>query len=66
MKKIIILFVIIFLLSGCSSPKCIKSHEEKVKCIAYTPVRVGNITVMKPRYYNCIKTVCDEYEKVSE
>lgn len=66
MKKTIILFVIIFLLSGCSSPKCIKSHEEKDECIAYTSVIVGNRTVMIPHYYTCIKTVCDEYEEVSE
>lgn len=64
MKKTIILFVMVFLLSGCSSPKCIKSHEEKDKCIAYTPVIVGNITVMTPHYYDCVKTVCDEYEEV--
>ena len=66
MKKTIILFVIIFLLSGCGSPKCIKSHKEKAKCIAYTPVIVGNVTVMTPRYYYCVKTVCDEYEEVSK
>ena len=66
MKKTIILFVIIFLLSGCNSPKCIKEHKEKDKCIAYTTVTVGNIIVMTPHYYNCIKTVCDEYEEVSK
>ena len=61
-KKTIILFVIIFLLSGCSSSKCIKSHEEKDKCIAYTSVIVGKVNVMTPHYYNCVKTVCDEYK----
>lgn len=66
MKKIIILILMIILLTGCSSKKCIKSHTEKTKCIAYTSAIVGNTPVMIPRYYNCIKTICDEYEKVSE
>lgn len=65
-KKIIILILMILLLTGCSSKKCIKSHKEKAKCIAYNFAIVGNTTVMIPRYYNCIKTVCDEYEEVSE
>lgn len=66
MKKIIILILIIFLLSGCSSKKCVKSHEEKDRCVRYLYIKVGDVQTMIPQYYNCTKTICEEYEKVSE
>lgn len=66
MKKIIILFMIIFLLCGCTNKKCIKSHKEKRKCVWYSAIRVGKVTTTIPHYYSCTKTVCDEYEEVSE
>lgn len=66
MKKIIILILIIILLSGCSSKKCIKSHEEKDKCVIYSYMKSGDVRIMVPYYYDCTKTICDEYEEVSE
>ena len=36
MKKTIILFMIIFLLCGCTNLKCIKSHEQRDMCVEYT------------------------------
>ncbi len=66
MKKIIILISTIILLSGCSSKKCIKSHEEKAKCVIYSYIKTGDVQMMVPHYYDCTKTICDEYEEVSE
>ena len=66
MKKIIILFIITFSLCGCTNQKCIKSHQEKSKCTRYTYVKTGNTHIMIPHHYNCTKTICDEYEEVSE
>lgn len=66
MQKIIILILIIILLSGCSSVKCVKSHEEKDRCIRYLYIKVGNAQRMIPQYYDCTKTICDEYEEVLE
>ena len=34
--------------------------------VAYTYVTTGKVTMMIPHYYDCIKTVCDEYEEVSD
>lgn len=66
MKKNIILFMVIFLLCGCTNQKCVKSHEEKGRCVWFSTTRVGNITNTTPHYYSCTKTVCDEYEEVSK
>lgn len=66
MKKTIILFMIIFLLCGCTNLKCIKSHEQRDMCVAYTYVTTGKVIMMIPHYYDCTKTVCDEYEEVSD
>lgn len=61
MKKIGLILITI-LLSGCTSRKCIKSHQEQDRCVKYS---YNNLTVI-PRYYECVKTVCDEYKEVEE
>lgn len=66
MKKIIILILTIILLSGCSSKKCIKSHQEESRCTLYTSVKIGNTHTMIPYHYSCTETICDEYEEVSK
>lgn len=69
-KKIISLILIVILIlitTGCSKPKkCIKSHQEKSKCILYTYVKTGETSIMIPYYYSCTKTICDEYEDLGE
>ena len=65
MKKIIFVLFIV-LISGCTNKKCIKSHEEKDSCVVYSYIEINNTFVMIPHYYDCTRTVCDEYEEVSE
>ena len=62
MKKIVILLTIILLLCGCEQKKCIKSHTEKDMCLRHIPIYRGKSVIMIPQYYECEKTVCDEYE----
>ncbi len=66
MKKILILFMIMFSLCGCNNQKCIESHEEKSSCVIYSYIKIGDTFTMIPHYYNCTKMVCDKYEEVSE
>ncbi len=64
MKKMVILVLMLCLLSGCTTRKCIKSHQEKSRCTLYTHVKIGNTHTMIPHHYSCTKTICDEYEEV--
>lgn len=64
MKKMVILVLMLCLLSGCTTRKCIKSHQEISRCTRYTRVKIGNTHTKIPHRYSCIKTICDEYEEV--
>ena len=65
MKKVTILsFIVMFLLCGCTNIECVKSHEEKGRCVRYTTILAGKTAVMIPHYYYCTKTICDEYKEV--
>lgn len=66
MKKIMILFIGMFLLCGCTNQKCIESHQEKRRCVWYSTIIVGKATILIPHYYSCTKTICDKYEEVSK
>lgn len=66
MKKIIILFIMIIFLCGCSRPKCVKSHEERTTCVYYSYQKVGAGHIMIPHHYKCTQTICDQYENVSD
>lgn len=62
-KFLLILFIILIFVTGCSNDKCIKSHKEKETCITYVyiPKPKGGF-IMIPTYYSCEKEVCDLYE----
>lgn len=60
--KILTVFLVAIILSGCENRKCIKSHKKQDKCFYYIYQKIGNVTVMTPVYYDCTKTICDEYE----
>lgn len=62
--KIIILTMLLIMLCGCNNKKCIKSHEEQSRCVWFQYIKVGDLTTTIPHYYDCIKEICDEYEKV--
>ena len=63
MKYIKLLIIpIILILCGCEDRKCIKSHEEEDRCVYFIYNKIGSVTTMTPVYYDCMKTVCDEYE----
>ena len=65
MKKVtILLFITIFLLCGCTNIECVKSHEEKGRCVRYTTILAGKTAVRIPHHYYCTKTICDEYKEV--
>ena len=54
--------MIVILVCGCENKKCIKSHVEMGTCVYYTSFYNGSTMVMIPHFYECEKTVCDEYE----
>lgn len=62
-KFLLILFIMIIFVTGCSKDKCIKSHKENQTCISYIyiPKPKGGY-IMVPKYYTCEKEVCDLYE----
>ena len=66
MKKIMVLFIGMLLVCGCTHQKCIKSHEEKGTCVWYQTMRFGNTRITIPHYYSCTKTICDEYEVIEK
>lgn len=57
-KKLIVLLLLVFLITGCEDKKCIESHEEEDICHMVTVI--GGRTQVIP--YPCRKTVCDEYD----
>lgn len=61
--KLLLVFVILLITCGCTNKKCIKSHEEKARCVYYTYISTGKTTIAIPHYYDCIRTICDEYEE---
>lgn len=63
MKKLLLLSLAIVLFSGCTLKKCIKSHKEEGKCVSFTYIHTGKSTIMIPHHYDCMKNICDEYEK---
>ena len=65
-KIIIILAISILLLCGCDNRKCIKSHQEKSTCIMTQCMPSGKTIICMTYPYSCMKTICDEYEKVGE
>ena len=67
MKKMTILsFIVMFLLCGCTNIECVKSHEEKGRCVRYTTILAGKTTIMIPHYYSCTKIICDAYRVVEQ
>ena len=62
-KFLLILFIMIIFVTGCSNDKCIKSHEETKPCIRYItmPKPKGGIQ-MVPISTTCKIKVCDLYE----
>lgn len=65
-KRIIILVIPILLLCGCDNRNCIKSHEEKRTCIMTQCMPIGKTMHCITYPYSCMKTICDEYEKVGD
>ena len=61
--KLLLVFGILLITCGCTNRKCVKTHKEKSRCIQYSYIYTGNTTIMIPHYYECIKTICDEYEE---
>ena len=61
-KKVLIVLTLLCL-TGCESKKCLKSHEEDGKCVYIYRYKVGNVYRFYPIYYDCKRTVCDEYEE---
>ncbi len=65
-KKVLIVLTVLLCLTGCESKKCLKSHEEDDRCFYIYNYKVGNVYMSYPIYYNCKRTVCDEYEVVKD
>ena len=64
MKKIVRLIIIaMIVVAGTGCKKCVESHKEQSRCVRYTYIKVGKVTVIQPHYYSCKKTVCDRYEE---
>lgn len=71
--KLLVLVLILFLLvsctTGCSDTeekKCIKEHVEQDTCLMYTFMYTGKVMMPIPVYYDCERTICDEYEGEGE
>lgn len=72
-KRIVVRIVLIIIgvisiicLSGCSNKKCVKSHKENSTCVHYLYSRVGSASIIIPQYYECQKTICDEWAEENE
>ena len=63
---LIMCILILILLTGCSSPKCIESHEVKNTCVYMYCTTFNNIRTCTPIPYTCNITICDKYEEGSE
>jgi len=63
MKKIVIIALIMVLLSGCGSKKCIKSHKEDDICNQILCFPSNNTIHCYPFVRPCERIVCDEYEE---
>lgn len=61
-NKLLVIPILLVLLCGCENKECVKSHEEEDTCFYYIYHKIGSVTIMTPIYYQCTKTVCDEYE----
>lgn len=68
MKRTLIILLLLFILSSCTSLKagwvCDKRHEPARVFIQYLPVRVGSVTVMVPNTIvdteDFVVTICNE------
>ena len=61
-KKLLIISLGILMVCGCEDRKCVESHQEQDMCFHYIYYKVGRVTMMRPVYYSCRRTVCDRYE----
>ena len=63
MKRFIILIIVVLCLCGCKEKECKRSHLEDSVCVGYTTIYSNGKVVSAPYWYQCVKTVCDEYVK---
>lgn len=64
MNKLLIIFPLCLVLTGCDFRNCIKSHEEKrtqSAWVQWLPTGKTIIPIFHPQYDYTV-TVCDEYE----